>query len=313
MTKRNMATLDELLQTTSRTFALAIPLLPAAERVDVTLGYLVFRIADTLEDADNLTCSDRIEALSDLSEALASLVESDIQGFTQRWAPRRPCDNDHYQQLMEQTPDVLLALASRTPHARNAVVRHAQRSIAGMQETLRRADASGTLCCDSIDQLRGYCYFVAGIVGELLTDLFEPTLDDQTAIDALRADARWFGEGLQLVNILKDAEADRAAGRTYLPATASLDEVFAIAADDLARAGRYIDSLKQAKAPAGYVAFCQAPRELAVATLKRLRVDGPGAKISRPEVAKILQRIHCETLSQATSSADSVSLLHEEA
>ena len=43
--------LDALLEKTSRTFALSIPRLPEPTRREVTVAYLLFRIADTLEDA----------------------------------------------------------------------------------------------------------------------------------------------------------------------------------------------------------------------------------------------------------------------
>ena len=42
-------TLDQLLVETSRTFALAIPLLPEPTRRTVSVAYLLFRAADTLE------------------------------------------------------------------------------------------------------------------------------------------------------------------------------------------------------------------------------------------------------------------------
>src|SRR5579859_5156289 len=47
-----MATLDEHLERTSRTFALTIPLLDEPLRRQVTIAYLLFRIADSLEDAE---------------------------------------------------------------------------------------------------------------------------------------------------------------------------------------------------------------------------------------------------------------------
>ena len=70
----------------------------------------------------------------------------------------------------------------------------------------------------SIAELRDYCYIVAGIVGEMLTELFlldRPGL--APAADYLRARSRLFGEGLQLVNILKDADVDASEGRVYIP------------------------------------------------------------------------------------------------
>ena len=55
--------LEQLLIATSRTFALSIPLLPEPTRREVTLAYLLFRIADTFEDAPSWPRAARIEAL----------------------------------------------------------------------------------------------------------------------------------------------------------------------------------------------------------------------------------------------------------
>jgi farnesyl-diphosphate farnesyltransferase len=43
--------LHDLLTKTSRTFALSIPELPEPTMREVTIAYLLFRIADTFEDA----------------------------------------------------------------------------------------------------------------------------------------------------------------------------------------------------------------------------------------------------------------------
>lgn len=58
-----------------------------------------------------------------------------------------------------------------------------------------------------------YCYSVAGVVGELLTELFavySPVIATQKA--ALAPLAVSFGEGLQLTNILKDVWEDAGRG-----------------------------------------------------------------------------------------------------
>jgi len=63
-----------------------------------------------------------------------------------------------------------------------------------------------------------YCYFVAGIVGEMLTDLFCehcPELDSQRK--EMMALSVCFGQGLQMTNILKDVWEDREANTCWLP------------------------------------------------------------------------------------------------
>jgi farnesyl-diphosphate farnesyltransferase len=133
---------------------------------------------------------------------------------------------------------------------------------------------------------------VAGIVGELLTELFlldRPGLDP--VAEALRERSRPFGEALQLVNILKDSASDATQGRRYLPETVDRAEVLALARGDLRTATDYILTLQRAGAERGLVAFGALPVQLAHATLDRVETAGPGAKLSRPEVYAILHRL----------------------
>jgi farnesyl-diphosphate farnesyltransferase len=151
----------------------------------------------------------------------------------------------------------------------------------------------------NLEELRGYCYVVAGIVGELLSELFlndAPALQSVSAI--LKANERSFGEGLQLVNILKDEKVDAVDGRSYLPAGVPRDAVMALAWADLRAARDYIQALKTGGAPAGFYAFTALSQQLAEATMERLGREGAGAKVPRTEVFEILARVQ-----QAASSS----------
>jgi farnesyl-diphosphate farnesyltransferase len=64
---RAVANLDSLLEKTSRTFALSIPMLPEPTRRHVSLAYLLFRVADTFEDAARWPRDRRLAALDDLA------------------------------------------------------------------------------------------------------------------------------------------------------------------------------------------------------------------------------------------------------
>jgi farnesyl-diphosphate farnesyltransferase len=63
-----------------------------------------------------------------------------------------------------------------------------------------------------------YCYFVAGTVGELLTEIFafEGALREE-ASSAHFAESVDFGKALQLVNIAKDFHGDLREGRCFWP------------------------------------------------------------------------------------------------
>jgi farnesyl-diphosphate farnesyltransferase len=151
----------------------------------------------------------------------------------------------------------------------------------------------GELRLRDVQDLQAYCYVVAGIVGELLTELFlreRPGL--APAAGRLRERARSFGEGLQLVNILKDSASDAVQGRIYLPDGVDRADVLALARRNLETAAEYVHTLQEAGAERGVVAFTALPVRLAHATLDRVEAAGPGSKLTRHEVYAILQSLH---------------------
>ena len=292
-----MADLDDLLLRTSRTFALSIPRLPEPTRTEVTIAYLLFRIADTFEDAAGWPKRRRLQALEDFERLVAAHEPG--AGEREREEARRhaaawtegtpPVGHEGYLDLLAASPEVLDAFAALAPEARRAIARHTRRTAQGMAGFVARHDASGRLQLADLDDLRRYCYVVAGIVGEMLTELFllaEPDL--ATEAEALDRRAARFGEALQLVNILKDAAADAREGRRYLPASIDPGTVFGLARDDLRVATEYVEALERGGADRGVLAFTALPVQLAWDTLARVEEAGPGAKLSRQEVAAMV-------------------------
>ncbi|HEX2162662.1 MAG TPA: squalene/phytoene synthase family protein [Thermoanaerobaculia bacterium] len=290
-----MRDIDQLLERTSRTFALSIPLLPEPTRQEVTLAYLLFRIADTLEDAASWPRERRRAALDELVELLELPVEEvapRAEEASRRWCAGLPSEHQGYLDLLAATPYVFERFAALAPAARRIIARDTLRTARGMAEFVARSDAGGRLELRDEDDLRRYCFVVAGIVGEMLTDLFLLDRPALTAADGdeLRRRAATFGEALQLVNILKDSRADAAEGRRYLPRGVDRAAVFALARRDLAAAAEYVLVLQAAEARGlerGIVAFCALPVRLAAATLDRVETEGAGAKLTRPEVFAI--------------------------
>ena len=364
-----MADLDDLLEKTSRTFALSIPLLPEPTRREVAVAYLLFRIADTFEDAELWAPEERCRALGDFAELLAAIenchseersdeesnpeilrfaqddngrrvarpappapqetprsdgaeatakaglrdpegkrtaaegrgalaepaqgpgAERRAEELSARWTASPPCSHAGYLELLRETPSVLEDFASLSAPAREQVGRHVRRSSDGMASFVARMSPEGNLVLKDVPDLRSYCYAVAGIVGEMLTELFLLG-GGLSKIEAfLRERAPLFGEGLQLVNILKDSFSDLKEGRRYLPPGVDRAEIFALARSDLSRAGEYVLALQQNGAPRGLIGFTALPVELAWASLDRIEKHGAGAKVSRPEVFRIAKRL----------------------
>lgn len=285
------ARLAELLEDTSRTFALCIPLLNEGVREQVELAYLLFRIADTFEDASHWPVADRLAALDEFCELLRTPDASAAQRFATKWAAKRPSSHAGYMRLIADVPLVIDAL-TKLPAESIAIIRdHVIRSAKGMAHFVGMT-INGRLQLIDMEQLRAYCYAVAGIVGEMLTELFvinAPQL--RSSASQLRSRASAFGEGLQLVNILKDSRSDLSEGRTYIPASANRADVIALARADLESATEYTLALQSASAPRGIVAFAALPVALAQATLDRLHSSRTATKITRPQVYRISRRV----------------------
>jgi farnesyl-diphosphate farnesyltransferase len=287
----DMADLERLLERTSRTFALAIPVLPEPTRREVTLAYLLFRIADTFEDASHWPPPRRIEALGEFEGLLGTLSPADAVRRSAAWHAEGVSPHAGYAELIASTPSVLADFAALRPGAVESIRAHVVASARGMARFVARTEEN-RLVLSSVEELKDYCYVVAGLVGEMLTDLFligEPALAGTAPY--LRERAAAFGEALQLVNILKDADADADEGRRYLPERVPTADVFALARRDLAVAAEYVGALQQANAPRGFVEFTALPVELAWASLDRIEATGAGSKVSRPEVYRITRRV----------------------
>lgn len=308
--------LDELLEKSSRTFALAIPTLPEPTRSEVVVAYLLFRVADTLEDATLWPPRRKVREL----EAFRALLEPsdapdtgkpeepgkpgkpgergnpstskrpDVVSERARvWSADPPVAHDGYLELLSELPLVFGALEACAPEARRWIADYTGRTAERMAGFAGRVREGETLQLRDLDDLRAYCYAVAGLVGEMLTELFllgRPQLEPVAG--QLRRDAAVFGEALQLVNILKDAADDADEGRRFLPAGVDRARVFALAREDLDVATSYVHRLQEHGAPRGLVEFTGMPVALARATLDTVERDGPGSKISRETVFALI-------------------------
>lgn len=299
--------LASLLEETSRTFALNIPLLDEPARTEVTIAYLLFRVADTIEDATIWSRERKLREMERFESLLSEPSGAQAETLAREWANDPPLRHEGYERLLRSMPEVLRAGASLAPEGWTIVSHHTRRTARGMAAFVAR-ERDGRLELADLRDLQEYCYAVAGIVGEMLTELFLRT-DGAALADAapaLRRDAAPFGEALQLVNILKDSATDSREGRHFLPPSLDRTAVFELAWQDLGTAARYCARLERAKAGRGLVAFTALPILLAQATLGRVAARGPGAKITRAEVSSLM-----EILQRALPLGEVESLLGE--
>ena len=205
---------NDILKGVSRTFALTIPQLPEALRKVIGNAYLLCRITDTIED-DNALTSEQTRHLSDMfSEVVSGNIAA--EQFVDELYPLLsdhtiPAEHD----LIKNTPAVI-----RVTHSFNATQRKAlERCVRIMSRGM--ADYQDTETLDGLNDLPAmnlYCYYVAGVVGEMLTELFcdySPEIN-QNKSELMKLSVS-FGQGLQMTNILKDIWDDRKRGACWLP------------------------------------------------------------------------------------------------
>jgi farnesyl-diphosphate farnesyltransferase len=207
----------DLLPQVSRTFALNIRILPGALRPSVTVAYLLFRLADTIEDAPGLDSSDRTE----LFEAFLDRLD----GGGPLSLPERPrillaeSVSPGESRLLDSGEKVFAVFESLPAASRGIISSHVAETARGMERIGRERREGPLLVLRSWEDLDEYCYYVAGTIGIMLTRLFAEHSRhiDPDSCKRLTALGTNFGRGLQLTNILKGIGADRRAGRVYLP------------------------------------------------------------------------------------------------
>jgi farnesyl-diphosphate farnesyltransferase len=300
-----------LLPRVSRTFALGIKLLPAKLEAPVRAGYLLCRIADTIED-DLTAAPERKAALLDAFLACfdSAALANDFASYTAELSA-----NDDYLALVGHTGHVFTTYRALDAPTQYILRRWITEMVGGMRRFV--VDHPDGIRIASVGEFREYCYFVAGTVGHLLTDLWyeHSAFVGKSTYARLLADCEAFGEALQTVNILKDIawDAER-ENAIYIPSEllaavgsghdtilgderrtanrGALAPLIDLAQDDIECALRYIEAL-----PATALRirlFCVLPVLFAIATVRELEhseamlVPGGAVKIGRAEVRALV-------------------------
>lgn len=205
---------NEILQHVSRTFALTIPQLPEPLCKVVANAYLLCRIADTIEDDKIMSA----ELKREYAERFISVVKGsdDAKDFSIALFPLlSPTATEAEHDLIANTEPVIRITHSFNQRQRAALERCVSIMAEGM---VRYQDAETLDGVKDLDDMGQYCYYVAGVVGEMLTELF---CDYSPEIDAHRDELMRlgvsFGQGLQMTNILKDIWEDHERGACWLP------------------------------------------------------------------------------------------------
>ena len=254
-----------ILNSVSRTFALTIPLLPSPIEKVIGNTYLLCRIIDTIEDAAELTPASK----RDLSRLFLNTVlnKAPVSQFVEPCLQALQTYSNHEElDLIAHTPTVLRILHTCPAIEQEAVGRCVLIMSEGMSRFHGKQTQSGL---QDLREFEDYCYVVAGVVGELLTSIFNQYSPEFAKnIKGHEGLAIAFGQALQMTNILKDAPEDRARGVSWKPAHMSQAELLHIAYSKLEESLKYI--LLIPKQDKGVRQFCFLAFGLAVMTLNKI-------------------------------------------
>ncbi|NBJ67992.1 MULTISPECIES: phytoene/squalene synthase family protein [Clostridia] len=250
-----------VLKETSRTFYIPITLLKSVLKHTVGSAYLCMRAIDEVEDHEQLSPETKQHLLRSTSKLLQE----------------RSFDEEAYHQLIKPyvalLPEVTIRLDDWLKVCPEDIVIKIKQSTSIMADGMAKwTEKNWDL--RTKEDLDEYTYYVAGLVGVMLSDIWE--WYDNTKTDYNLAVG--YGRGLQAVNMLRNQEEDADRGVHFVPDGWTRADLFAYAKENLQQAEIYIKDIQTRN----ILLFCKIPLALAKKTLKAL--ENGEEKMSRSEV-----------------------------
>lgn len=243
---------QEHLNRVSRSFAFCIERLESPLRAHVGLSYLLCRILDTVEDALWPSRAHQ-EAAFDRFESFIRVCPAPEE--VGRWRSTFPDGIPEGEvRLMDQAWEMFRDFHGLSVRLQESLRGPILSMARGMRFFQKRVDR-GEMKLKNLGEVNQYCFFVAGVVGEILTQLLcADTAIEERELTSPGLDLEnsfRFGLFLQKVNLLKDQMGDEKEGRYLVP---SRPGVRASLIEDAKGALRYLLSIPESIK--GYRLFC---------------------------------------------------------
>ncbi len=261
----------QVLKDTSRTFYIPITFLKNDLKVSVAAAYLAMRAIDEIEDHEELSNDVKFDLLTTTSELLKdSFNEEAYQALLAPYA--------------DQLPEVTLRLADWLTFCPEESRKIVQASTSEMAFGMAKW-AKANWQVRTREDLDDYTYYVAGLVGTMLSELWAWGADVQTD----RELAIGYGRGLQAVNILRNQHEDLdERGVSFVPEGWTREDLFAYAEENLAKADLYMKDINKRT----ILLFCRLPLALAHKTLKAMQEGRE--KMTRAEVEQTVEEVQAD-------------------
>lgn len=213
-----------ILKHISRTFAVTIPEIEQGMRQATTIGYNLARILDSFEDEGSIERFSAKERITLIDEFLLLIKGQPIDsGHSQsiyesilRFSKTAGISNSHYRLLLRNAHRVVKAKEGLNPEVQAVIAYWLEEMGNGMKKYLRHK-------VKGFKNLDEYCYYVAGTVGGMMTELmyhFSGNLPRPDKADPLLLQHAFsLGKFLQMVNIIRDFRHDALRQKDYWPSS----------------------------------------------------------------------------------------------
>ena len=207
-----------ILPKVSRTFAPTIRKLPQPLILQLTVAYLLCRIADTIEDSAFLTIKQKQNLLGKYADILSKEnAATELKTFMKKinTLPQEGADDE----LLHNVPLILAEYNKFPKKVRTGMSTWVVEMVSGMRTYVQSKYSSSQNFLKTLDELDEYIYYVAGTVGNLVTTLFShySLKINRNINQQLKKYSESFGKGLQMVNIIRDMPDDWKNNRSYMP------------------------------------------------------------------------------------------------
>jgi farnesyl-diphosphate farnesyltransferase len=210
--------LDPLLKSVSRSFHLTLRVLPAAIRPQIGLAYLLARATDTVADTGIIPWQERLLTLRMLRDRILGThgLPLDFADLAQQQG------SESERELLLRIEEAIEALSLLSAKDQERIREVITTIASGQELDLERfgpATTDQVIALQTHSGLEDYTYRVAGCVGVFWTRMVQAHLFHLAPMyeSMLLKNGVWFGQGLQLINILRDLPRDLRRGRCYFP------------------------------------------------------------------------------------------------
>lgn len=299
-----------ILPNVSRSFAIGIEFLSGELKKSVLVGYLLCRIIDTIEDDFNIDNKLKESYLINFIKCFSSENESVVYSHIGNILK----GDEYHVDLVKNTDKVFHIYYSLSKNTQKILKNWISEMSKGMVLFINRYPKG--IRISTLAEYQEYCYYVAGTVGHLLTELWKEYgffISNKKYL-IMKKNSAIFGETLQTINILKDIKWDaQNENSIYIPLELLKEQkichesmllynsesktinaikiIFSLAHKNLKTSLIYLKSIPIINFRIRF--FCIFPLLLALATLNKLErsenIINPEKtiKVSRSEVNKI--------------------------